>query len=355
MVLAPNGVTVALDAMGGDYGSEVNVRGALLALQHSPNLSILLVGQEAELKSQLNKRRFKHLLKKVEKRIAIVNADEVIGMDESASTALRKKTRSSIHIGLQLTKDKKADAFISMGHSGAVMAASMVVLGRLPHIERPAIIVKVPTNTGFVFLLDAGANVDCKPVQLVQFAEMGRTYIETIEGLPSPKVGLLSNGSESHKGTETTRQAHELLFSIKFPNYTGYIEGYDVFNHKVDLVVCDGFVGNVTLKLVEGFAAMVVVWFRKAIRKDVKSLVALVLMRNLLKNFKSQFHYQAHGAAPLLGSDGVVFIGHGKSNDLAVKNGILAAAQAGQSKLVDKLRYQLERSLPNQEKSPKES
>jgi len=341
MALGPNGITVVLDAMGGDHGPEVNIRGALLALKDSLDLSIILVGPEAELQALLRRRRFKPHLKKVEKRLEIVHAAEVIGMDESASTALRKKTQSSIHVGLKLLKENRGDAFISMGHSGAVMAASIMVLGRLPEIERPAIIIKVPTASGFVFLLDAGANVDCKPLQLAQFAKMGSTYLEAIEGIKTPKIGLLSNGSESHKGNELTRQTHDLLVSLSLPNYCGYVEGYDVFNHKVDLVVCDGFVGNVTLKLVEGFASMVISWFQRAIRKDVKSIVGLVLMRNLLRKFRQQFHYSSHGAAPLLGSDGLVFIGHGKSKETAISNGILSAAEAARKNLVPLLRQRL--------------
>jgi len=341
-----NGVRVVLDAMGGDYGPEVNFHGALLALSSSKDLSLLLVGDEKALTSLMKKKRYRALLKIAQSRLTLVHADEVIGMEDSASTAVRKKINSSIHIGLRLVKEQKADAFVSMGHSGAIMVASMMVLGRLPEIDRPAIIVKVPTHSGFVFLLDAGANVDCKPIQLVRFAEMGRIYLESIEKIKSPKIGLLSNGTESHKGNELTRGTHELMEKVSFPNYSGYVEGYDVFNHKVDLVVCDGFVGNVTLKVVEGFANMVVLWFRRAIRKDIKSLVGLVLMNKLITKFKSQFHYQSHGAAPLLGSDGVVFIGHGKSKEKAICNGILAAAVAAKQNLIENIRTQLEKPLP---------
>jgi len=341
-----NGVRVVLDAMGGDYGPEVNFHGALLALSQSQDLNLVLVGDESALSSLMRKKRYKNLLKSAQSRLAIIACNEVIGMNDSASVAARSKTNSSIHVGLRLLKDKKADAFVSMGNSGAIMVASVRELGRLPDIERPAIIVKVPTHSGFVFLLDAGANVDCKPLQLVRFAEMGKVYLESIEKIKSPRVGLLSNGTESHKGNDLTRNTHELLKQVSFPNYLGYVEGYDVFNHTVDLVVCDGFVGNVTLKVVEGFANMIVLWFRRAIRKDIKSLVGLVLMRQLIKKFKDQFHYQAHGAAPLLGSDGIVFIGHGKSKEKAICNGILAAAVASKQNLIGHIRSQLEKPLP---------
>lgn len=336
---------VALDAMGGDYGPEVNFSGALQALHQSKDLSLFLVGDENVLQSLKRKKRYRALLKGTEARLFLVHAEESIGMEESASTAARKKLKSSIHVALELVKANKADCFVSMGHSGAVMVASSMVLGRLPGIERPAIIVKVPTHSGFVYLLDAGANVDCKPMQLVRFAQMGKIYLETIEKIKNPKVGLLSNASEANKGNELTRGTHELLTSISFPQYVGYVEGYDVFNHAVDLVVCDGFVGNVTLKLVEGFANMVVLWFRRAIKKDIKSLVGLVLMRKLIQKFQDQFSYQAHGAAPLLGSDGVVFIGHGKSKEKAICNGILTAAKACQHRLIEQLRTQLEKPV----------
>jgi len=340
-----NGVRVVLDAMGGDYGPEVNFSGALMALKQSKELKVILVGEEKTLAPLRKRKRFRKLLKEVQSRLEYVPCEESIGMEESASIAARKKIKSGIHVGLELVKNKKADAFISMGNSGAVMIASMMVLGRLPEIERPAIIVKVPTHSGFVYLLDAGANVDCKPIQLIRFAEMGKTYLEKVEKLKNPRLGLLSNGSEPTKGNELTRAVHAQLTSLSFPNYVGYVEGYDVFDHKVDLFVCDGFVGNVTLKVVEGFANMVVLWFRKAIKKDIKSLVGLVLMRKLLQKFKDQFHYQSHGAAPLLGSDGVVFIGHGKSKEKAICNGILATASACKQNFIDQLRTQLENPL----------
>lgn len=339
------GVRVALDAMGGDYGPEVNFSGALMALKHSKEISIFLVGEEKILNSLKRKKRFRKNLKEVESRLEIIASEESIGMEESASTAARKKTKSSIHVGLELVKNKKADAFISMGNSGAVMVASMMVLGRLPEIERPAIIVKVPTHSGFVYLLDAGANVDCKPIQLIRFAEMGKIYLEKVEKIKNPRIGLLSNGSEPTKGNDLTRAVHSQLESLSFPHYVGYVEGYDVFDHKVDLVICDGFVGNVTLKVVEGFANMVVLWFRKAIKKDIKSLMGLVLMKKLIQKFKDQFHYQSHGAAPLLGSDGIVFIGHGKSKEKAICNGILATVSSCKHQLLEHLRSQLEKPV----------
>lgn len=334
---------IVIDAMGGDYAPDVNIKGAFLALEQSPSLHLTLVGDEAILNARLRKRRFKGLRKRYASRMNVVHAPEVIGMEEHASSALRKKTHSSLHVGLALVKEGKGkgEAFLSAGNSGAVMAASMVVLKRLPSIERPAIIVKVPTTTGSVSLLDAGANVDCKPEQLVQFAQMGRLYAMVIDGIASPRIGLLSNGSESHKGTEPIRETHEKLTASKFPGYVGYVEGHDVFRGACDVVVCDGFIGNVVLKTAEGLADMVTQWFKQALKKNVTGLLGLVLLRKLLVKFKAKFHYQAYGAAPLLGVDGVVMIAHGKSSEIAILNGILTAFKAVEQDFIRKIRDQI--------------
>jgi len=334
-------ISVALDAMGGDWGPEVNLKGALLALEKNSDFHILLVGDQSKLEPLIRKRKFKKKFNLFRERISFVHAPEIIEMDEPASTALKKKTQSSIHLGLEQIKNEKAQAFVSMGNSGAIMAASVKVLGKLPGIERPAIIVKIPTQSHFVYLLDAGANVDCKPVQLLRFAQMGHSYLKYLEGISHPRLALLSNGSETSKGNELTRQTHELMISFSVPGYQGYVEGYDVFNHQVDLIVCDGFIGNVTLKVVEGFAKMVVLWFQQSVRKDIKSLVGLLLMKKLLRKFKDRFHYQSHGAAPLLGSEGIVFIGHGKSKEQAISNGLLAALSAHSKNLLHHLKTEL--------------
>ncbi len=333
-------VTVAVDAMGGDYAPEINIRGALLALQQDKSLAIQLFGKKEEIARLLKKRG------KKSSRLSIVDCSDVITMEDHAAS-IRKKPSSSIAMGLQAVKDKKASAFISAGHSGAVMAGALFIVGRIADVERPAIMVKVPTISGSVILLDAGANVDCKASQLFQFAEMGKLYAEIIEGISVPKIGLLSNGAEATKGNELTRETHELLDQALFEGYIGYVEGFDLFRSTADVIVCDGFAGNVALKTAEGLADTVFQWFRLEIRRHVVSLLGLALMRKISKRFQRKFDYKPYGAAPLLGIDGVVLISHGRSNEIAIKNGILTAKKAVEQKFTDKMkRFMEEKAKP---------
>lgn len=333
-------VRIAVDAMGGDYAPEVNVVGTLGALEAAPDLHVLLVGQEEAIRKSLKKHKAT-----TRDRLSILHADEVISMEDHAGSAMRKKKGSSIHVGLQAVKDGKADAFISAGNSGAVMTAALFVLGRIPGVERPAIVIKFPTANDYVVLLDGGANVDCKPSHLFQFAVMGRIYTQVVEGKNHPRIGLLSNGSEEHKGNELTRETHNLLKSANLPDYIGPVEGFDFFRGTADVIVCDGFVGNVSLKLAEGLADTAFQWFRKEIRKDVSSLVGLLLMKKLLKKFKSKFDYEPYGAAPLLGIDGMVLISHGSSTHVAIQNGILTAKRGVDQQLVEKTRGYISKHL----------
>jgi glycerol-3-phosphate acyltransferase PlsX len=210
----------------------------------------------------------------------------------------------------------------------------------------------MPTAEGFVTILDAGANVDCRASHLVQFAEMGQVFAEVIEGLSSPKIGLLSNGSESHKGNELTRETHVLLQPRQDMNYIGYVEGYDLFKGTADVVVCDGFVGNVILKLAEGLARSTMQWFRKAVRRDILGLVGVVLMRKILHNFKEKFDYEPYGAAPLLGIDGMVLISHGSSTEIAIRSGILTAKRGVEQEFVQKISRHLERHRSKENQGP---
>lgn len=344
------GVTIVVDAMGGDYAPGVNIKGALAALESSPDLHIILVGQQEVLTQELKKHHAEN-----RERLEVINADEVISMEDHGALVVRKKKESSIHVGLRLVKEKKADAFISAGNSGAVMAGALLVLGRLHNVERPAIIIKLPTAEGYIIILDAGANVDCRPSHLVQFAEMGHVYAEVIEKLPSPRISLLSNGSEEHKGNELTRGTNEILRQRKDLNYIGYVEGYDLFRGIADVVVCDGFVGNVTLKLAEGLGDAVFKWFRKEVKRDFLGLAGVILMRRVLKKFKDKFDYQPYGAAPLLGIDGMVLISHGSSTDVAIRNGILTAKRGVEQNFTQKISDHLAKKRADSEKSPIES
>jgi phosphate acyltransferase len=337
MTNPPQGIRIAVDAMGGDYAPDVNIKGAIGALEASPNLHILLTGPEDTIRKGLKKHKAMTSAS-ISDRLGILHADEVISMDDHAGSVMRKKKGSSIHVGLQAVKDGKADAFISAGNSGAVMTVALLILGRIPGVERPAIVIKFPTAGDYIVLLDGGANVDCKPSHLFQFAVMGRIYAQVIEGKKHPRIGLLSNGSEEHKGNDLTRETHALLKEAKVPDYIGYVEGFDFFRGTSDVIVCDGFVGNVSLKLAEGLADTAFQWFRKEIRQDVRSLLGLLLMKNVLKKFKSKFDYEPYGAAPLMGIDGMVLISHGSSSDIAIQNGILTASRGVEQQLVEKTR-----------------
>jgi phosphate acyltransferase len=314
------GIRIVVDAMGGDQGLQVNVEGALAALAADPSLSLLLVGDtkamEAELKSRSSG---------AGPRLSLVHAEESISMDDPAASSIRKKKGSSIHVGLTLVKEGKAEAFISAGNSGAIMAGASLLLGRLASVERPAIVLRLPTADSYVVILDGGANVDCKPSHLAQFAEMGSLYAETVETIREPRIALLANGSETHKGNELTRETHEILKTSRGLNYIGYVEGYDLFRGTADVVVCDGFVGNVILKVCEGLAESTFRWFRTEVKRNARGLLGIALLRPLLQKFRDKFDYQPYGAAPLLGIDGVVLISHGSSTAVAICNGILTA------------------------------
>ncbi len=317
------GIRIVVDAMGGDFAPGVNIDGALAALEADVNLRLLLVGPAALLENELKIRGVS-----AGPRLSLVHAEDAISMDDPAAGSIRKKKGSSIHVGLTLVKEGKADAFVSAGNSGAVMAGAALLLGRLPHIERPAIVLRIPTAEGYVVILDGGANVDCKASQLVQFAQMGSIYAEVVEGIQKPRVALLANGSETHKGNELTRETHALLEKSESVNYLGYVEGYDLFRGTADVIVCDGFVGNVILKVCEGLAESVFRWFRTEVKRNARGLLGIAFLRPLLQKFRDKFDYQPYGAAPLLGIEGVVLIGHGGSTEVAICNGILTALKS---------------------------
>ncbi len=335
---SPSGPTIVVDAMGGDHAPRINIVGALQALAEAKDLNLILTGDKTILTNELKKQGGKE-----SSRLQILHCEEVISMEDHAASVIRKKKKSSIHIGLQLVRDGKADGFISAGNSGAVMAGALLTLHRLSDVERPAIVVKLPTAEGYVILLDVGANVDCRASHLVDFAEMGHVYAQVVEGIQKPRIALLSNGSESHKGNDLTRETDQLLKQRPTLNYLGYVEGFDLFRGTADVVVCDGFVGNVTLKLAEGLADTVFNWFRKEVKRDIAGFVGVVLLRKLLHRFKAKFDYQPYGAAPLLGINGLVLISHGGSTEVAIRNGILTAKRAVDQGFMAKIKEHLER------------
>ena len=305
---------VAVDAMGGDNAPAVEVEGAIAACREF-GLSVTLVGHRERLEAELAKHSVDGL------DIDIFHASEVVGMHDSASDAIRKKRDSSVRRSFELVKDGKACAAVSAGNSGATMAAGMFVLKRIEGIERPAIAQLFPTLKGQTLVLDVGGNVDCKPLHLVQFAIMGEVYARYAMGIESPKVGLLSNGEEDSKGNDLTRETNSSLRTSSL-NYCGYIEGRDIFAGAVDVVVCDGFVGNIVLKLSEGLADAAGKMLKREIVKSWISKIGYLFVASAFGRFKKIVDYAEYGGAPLLGINGVGMICHGGSNVKAIKNAI---------------------------------
>jgi phosphate acyltransferase len=314
---------VAVDAMGGDNAPAVEVEGAIAACREFA-IPVTLVGDRSRLEAELARYSCTGL------DIDIFHASEVVGMHDSASDAVRKKRNSSVRLAFDLVKDGKACAAVSAGNSGATMAAGMFVLKRISGIERPAIAQIFPTLKGKTLVLDVGGNVDCKPIHLVQFAIMGEVYARYAMGIVNPAVGLLSNGEEDSKGNELTRETNAILKQTSL-NYAGYVEGRDIFNGTVGVVVCDGFVGNVVLKLSEGLADAASKMLKEEIVKSWVSKLGYLFVRKAFGRFKKIVDYAEYGGAPLLGINGVGMICHGGSNVKAIKNAIRFAHEYANS------------------------
>ena len=329
---------VAVDAMGGDFAPVVEVEGAVSAAKEF-GIPVTLVGDTERLRQELAKYDITGL------DILLQHASEVVEMHDSASDAVRKKKDSSIRVAFELVKQGVAEAVVSAGNSGATMAAGMFVLKRLPGIERPAIAQIFPTLKGTTLVLDVGGNVDCKPLHLVQFAIMGEVYARYAMGAEKPTIGLLSNGEEESKGNELTRETNALLKDISL-DYAGYVEGRDIFNGTVDVIVCDGFVGNVVLKLSEGLAEAVGKMLKDEIKQSFLSKIGYLLSRNAFNNFKKKVDYAEYGGAPLLGIDGVGMICHGGSNVKAIKNAIRFAYEYAQKGINQRMAEKLAENYP---------
>ena len=310
---------IALDAMGGDHAPQVEIEGAIQAATEL-DVSLILVGNRGVIEAELEKRQATHL------PITVQNATQVVAMHESPSTAVRKKKDSSVRVAFDLVKRGEADAAVSAGNSGAAMATAMFILKKLGGVDRPAIAAVVPTLKGKAIVLDVGANVDCKPEHLVQFAIMGEVYAKHVLGISNPRVGLLSNGEEEEKGTALTRKTHAFLKNSSL-NYAGYIEGRDIYNGNVDVVTCDGFVGNVVLKTSEGLADSIGKMLKEEMSGSILAKAGFLLAKKSFKNLKKRIDYSEYGGAPFLGINGVGFICHGGSNAKAIKNAIKYASQ----------------------------
>jgi glycerol-3-phosphate acyltransferase PlsX len=320
---------IIVDAMGGDYAPEVVIDGAIAAVKEY-NLNVVLVGDEAKISYLLKKHKYSG------GNISVFPAAEVIDMHDSPAASVRKKRKSSIVVGLNLVKDGEGDAFLSAGNTGAVVCAGTLSLGLLPGIERPGISIIAPTLKGISLIIDVGANIDPKPVQLLQYGIMADAYLRYILNVPNPTVGLLNIGEEESKGTDFVKETYELFEKSKL-NFAGNIEGKDIFAGKCDVIVCDGFVGNVALKVSESLAEAMQEWLKRHLLSNPLGKLGVVLLKTSLAGFKKEMDYSEYGGAPLLGVNGVVIIGHGRSNAKAIKNAIKVASEEVERKFNEKI------------------
>ena len=326
---------IAVDAMGGDFAPRNIVEGAVLAAREH-GVPVVLVGEEKAVRQEAARYPGSDSLP-----LTFVHASEVVGMDESPLTPIRKKKDSSIKVAFDLLKRGEASAVVSAGNSGAVLATAIFVLEKLAGVDRPAIGTMFPTLKGSTLLLDAGANVDCKPFHLVQFAIMGDAYAKYILKKDKPVVGLLSNGEEESKGNELIRETNAILKQSSI-GYIGPVEGRDIFNGRADVVICDGFVGNAALKICEGLAEAIGAMIREKLEASLKAKIAYLLARDMVNGVKKKLDYSEYGGAPLLGVNGVVIIGHGRSSAKAIKNAVRLAHEFAQVGLPDLLIRNLE-------------
>mgnify|MGYP001565927141 CR=1 FL=1 len=327
-------ITIAVDAMGGDHAPRPEVEGALEAAR-SFGVRILLVGQPAAIRRELARHPHRGL------PVEVVPAGEVITMQDSPMQAFRRKKDSSVHVAARLVRDGHAEGLVSAGNTGAVMAVTRFSLGTLGGVDRVALAAPFPTLKGGVsVLLDVGANVDSKVEHLEQFAVMGEIYYRAIFGTRRPRVGLLSIGEEEMKGNELTREAHPRFKRLPL-HFVGNVEGREVFAGNVDVIVCDGFIGNIALKISEGVAQLIVTMLKGALNSTLAAQVGSLIARRAFQDFKKKIDYAEYGGAPLLGVRGVTVIGHGRSDANAIKNAVRVAAELARSKINEKIEQEL--------------
>lgn len=322
---------LALDAMGGDIGAGPNVEGAVAAAK--TGIPILLVGDRVTLHAELGK-----YLGATQLPLDIVDAEDLITMQEHASE-VRRRPGASINICMNLVKEGKAAAAVSMGHSGATMASSLLILGRIHGIDRPAILTHLPAKTGFTTVLDVGANANVKPEYLAGWARLATVYLRVVEDMQNPTVGLLSIGEEEHKGNTLTLETHALLKQMHphLINFHGNVEGTDIFKGTTDIIITDGFTGNIVLKQAEGEARVIMGWIKEALSQTVRAKLGSLLIRESLRGLSERFNPSTYGASILLGVRGLVFIGHGSGDAKAVKNALLRASRAHEGQLLPRL------------------
>ncbi len=331
-------VTIAVDAMGGDHAPKTEIEGAIRAAR-TLGVRVILVGREDLLRRELAVHDgFRSL------PVEIVHASEQVTMEDSATKAVRGKRDSSIRVACRLVKEGVAQGVVSAGNTGAVMITAKMVQGMVPGVDRPALATVFPTMNGTpAVMVDVGANVDCTPRMLAQFAIMGDIYARLIIRIPNPRVGLLSIGEEEHKGNELTRGAFQLLKSLPL-NFIGNVEGRDVYSGSADVIVCDGFIGNVALKVSEGLVDIIKQMLQESLEATITGKIGYVLSRAAFKDFKKRLDYSEYGGAPLLGVKGVCIICHGRSNTNAIRNAIRVAAEFAGGNLNSRIESELLKS-----------
>jgi phosphate acyltransferase len=330
-------VTIALDAMGGDHFPRPEVEGALQAAR-TFGVRVILVGREDVIRKELDRHVAWEQLP-----LEIRHATEQITMEDSAGKALRSKKDSSIRVASRLVRDGIAQGVVSAGNTGAVMATAKMVQGMLPGVDRPALASAFPTLTSkAAVMLDVGANVDCTPKMLAQFAVMGNAYSRVIFRTARPRIGLLSIGEEEHKGNTLTHEAYPLLKSLEHLNFVGNVEGRDVYMGSVDVIVCDGFVGNVALKVSEGLVEVIRQLLKQSLKASITRQVGAYLARGAFNEFKKRVDYSEYGGAPLLGLNGICVICHGRSNAKAIRNAIRIAKEFAEGKINERIATELD-------------
>lgn len=325
-------MSIALDAMGGDYAPFETVKGAVECVKEF-KIKTILVGKREIIEEELKRYDYPKEL------IEIYPASQVIEMKEHPAFAVREKEDSSIVVSMKLLRDKKVDAVVSAGNTGAVMSSALLHLGRISGIKRPAIATVIPTLSDRPsLLLDVGANVDCKKEYLEQFAIMGKIYMEEIFNIPNPKVGLLNIGEEEEKGNSLSQETYHLLKNNSLLNFIGNVEGKDLFNSLADVIVCDGFVGNVCIKTAEGVAEALFALLSYELKSSLWSKILAGILMPKFRNVKKKLDYSEYGGAPLLGVNGVVIISHGRSKSKAIKNAVKLAQQVVNMNLIEKIK-----------------
>lgn len=318
---------VALDAMGGDFAPQNCVAGSVQALRSYPHLQkLFLVGDEKRIRAELDKHRC------TDPRVEIVNATQVVEMTDSAVESVRRKKDSSITRAVDLVKQGRADAVVSAGHTGAAVAATTIKLRTLEGVDRPGIAAVIPTETNLTVLMDAGANTDARPEHMLQYAIMGAVFSRHVLGYANPAIGLMSIGGEDIKGSEFTKDIFKLLKSSGL-NFRGNIEGHDLFQNPVEVVLCDGFTGNVVLKTCEATAEAVIHWLKNELKRSPVRMAGALMAKNAFMAIKKRTNYEEYGGSPLLGVDGICIIAHGSSSAKAIKNAIRVALESIQRRI----------------------